>query len=52
MLLKCICGNETDFREETVVHFSVNSEREREEKLLEDTHFYCNDCDAEVYTGD
>lgn len=51
-LLECKCGNETEFYERTVVQFIVDAEGNREEKILETTHYYCLECDKEVDEGD
>lgn len=52
MVLKCECGNEFEFYETTTVTFIVDSESSREEKVNEETHYYCLECDKEVYQGD
>lgn len=52
MVLRCECGNETEFYERITVDFIIDAEGNREEKVIEDTHFYCIYCDAEVFMGD
>lgn len=52
MVLECECGNETEFYEETIVRFTVDAEKNREEKLDEKTNYYCIECDIEVFMGD
>jgi len=45
MLLRCNCGNETEWSEKTTVEFIVDAEGNRQEKVLEDTEYFCLACD-------
>lgn len=51
-MLKCECGNETEFSEETFIQFTVDAEGNREKKIIEATHYYCDSCNKEVFMGD
>lgn len=44
MKLSCKCGNETEWAEETIVEFTVDSEGSRLEKVIEDTEYFCDSC--------
>ena len=50
MKLSCECGNKSDFVEETVTSWNVDGEGNREEKVDEQTRYFCIPCnqDAEV----
>jgi len=52
MELRCECGNEYDFYSVTTASFIVDAEGNREEKLDENIHYYCLDCDKEVFMGE
>ena len=45
--LLCECGNDGEFREETIVTFTVDSERNREYKEDEVTNYFCQRCGKE-----
>ena len=48
MELSCKCGNEYDFTERTTVEFIVDGEGNRQEKLIEDTVYICDNCNADA----
>lgn len=48
MNLSCECGNETEWSEKTTVEFIVDVKGYREEKVIEDTEYFCETCGNRV----
>jgi hypothetical protein len=48
MELSCKCGNETDYIEETITSFTTDAEGNREEKVREETRYFCRNCNEEA----
>lgn len=48
-VLKCECGNEEDWVEETIVSCSCDAHGNREEIVEETTKYFCGICSAEVW---
>jgi len=42
------CGNSELFRERTITEWLVDENADREEKILEESTFYCAECGEEV----